>query len=75
MRILLAEKQANLCAERRTVMQLEQMHNAHHIHKYGTKNKYKQEKITKYINYEKKLGNEKYAGLPSSGLITFKNVK
>ena len=52
MRILLAEKQANLCAERRTVMQLEQMHNAHHIHKYGTKNKYKQEKITKYINYE-----------------------
>jgi hypothetical protein len=53
MRILLAEKQANLCAERRTVMQLEQMHNAHHIDKYGTKNKYKQEKITKYIN---KLG-------------------
>ena len=65
MKIHLSEKQANVCAERRNVMQLEQMHNAHHIHKYGTNNKYKQEKITQYINYEKKVSNEKYAGLPT----------
>ena len=40
-------------------MQLDQMHNELHAQKYGTKNYYKQDKITKCITCEKRELNEK----------------